>query len=174
MVVPCLTRADSLVCKQATVGLMTALRLRLMPIDATEANRLREKATVIKVADTSPGYPCRQCLLDADIGEELVLVSFDPFTSDSPYRSASPIFLHKNQCSEPRLDKISDQQLRRRLSIRAFDSTEMMSDAQVIDGEDLESVALRLFESTDVAFLHVHNASPGCWALRIERTNSIA
>jgi|ERR1019366_6621895 hypothetical protein len=152
---------------------MTTLQLRLMPIDITEANRLRDRATVVKVADASPGYPCRQCLLDADIGEELVLVSFDPFTYDSPYRSSSPIFLHKNQCREPRLDKISDQQLRRQLSVRAFDNAEMMSDAEVIDGGDLEDVALRLFESSDVAFLHVHNASPGCWALRIERAQSI-
>ena len=153
---------------------MTALRLRLMPIELNEANRLREEATVVQVADTSPGYPCRQCLQDADIGEELVLVSYDPFASDSPYRSASPIYLHKSQCGEPRLDKISEQQLRRQLSIRAFDSAEMMSDAQVIDGKDLERVAVRLFESTDVAFLHVHNVGPGCWALRIERANSIA
>jgi hypothetical protein len=129
---------------------------------------------VVQVADTSPGYPCRQCLQDADIGEELVLVSYDPFASDSPYRSASPIYLHKSQCGEPRLNQISEQQLRRQLSIRAFDSAEMMSDAQVIDGKDLESVAVRLFESTDVAFLHVHNAGPGCWALRIERANNIA
>jgi hypothetical protein len=145
-----------------------------MPIELNEANRLREEATVVQVADTSPGYPCRQCLQDADIGEELVLVSYDPFASDSPYRSASPIYLHKSQCGEPRLNQISEQQLRRQLSIRAFDSAEMMSDAQVIDGKDLESVAVRLFESTDVAFLHVHNAGPGCWALRIERANNIA
>lgn len=105
------------------------------------------------------------------MGEELVLVSYDPFTSTSPYRSASPIYLHKIPCGQPQLNEISEQQLRRQLSVRAYDGAEMMLEAKVIDGHDLESVALRLLESSDVAFLHVHNASPGCWALRIERSN---
>lgn len=46
------------------------------------------------VADASPGYPCRACLCDAEVGEELLLVSHDPFAGPSPYRCASPIFLH--------------------------------------------------------------------------------
>ena len=73
----------------------------ISPIDARTADRLRAAATVVRVADESPGYPCRQCLRDAEVGEELVLVSYDPFEGfgeHSPYRSASPIFLHRDDC----------------------------------------------------------------------------
>ncbi len=71
---------------------------RLHPIDSDAADRLRRGGGPTYVADEKPGYPCRQCLRDAEVGEELVLVSHDPFDQDSPYRSASPIFLHLEPC----------------------------------------------------------------------------
>ena len=121
------------------------------------------------VADSSPGYPCRQCLKDAEVGEVLALVSYDPFTLGSPYRSASPIFLHKDDCGRADVSTIQGQQLRRQLSVRAFDANEMMVNGTLIDGVDLENTAARLLASNEVLFIHVHNASRGCWALRIER-----
>jgi hypothetical protein len=45
----------------------------------------------------------------------------------------------------------------------------MMLAGEVIDGVDLEDTAARLLASNEVAFIHVHNASRGCCALRIER-----
>jgi Protein of unknown function (DUF1203) len=147
--------------------------LLIVPIDSRDANRLREGATVFDVADSSPGYPCRQCLKDAEVGEVLALVSYDPFSLDSPYHSASPIYIHKNDCGEPDVSTIQGQQLRRQLSVRAFDANEMMLAGEVIDGVDLEDAAARLLSSSEVAFIHVHNASRGCWALRIERPATI-
>lgn len=141
----------------------------LLPIDPSEANRLRAGATVFDVADSSPGYPCRQCLKDAEVGEVLALVSYNPFALGSPYRSASPIYLHKEDCGQADVSTIQGQQLRRQLSVRAFDANEMMLAGEVIDGVDLEDTAARLLASNEAAFLHVHNASRGCWALRIER-----
>jgi hypothetical protein len=143
--------------------------LLLLPIDASVAHRLRARATVFDVADSSPGYPCRQCLKDAEVGEVLALVSYDPFILGSPYRSASPIFLHKDDCGQAEISTIQGQQLRRQLSVRAFDANEMMLNGVVIDGVDLEDTAACLLASHEVVFIHVHNASRGCWALRIER-----
>jgi hypothetical protein len=141
----------------------------LLPIDRSAANRLRAGATVFDVAESSPGYPCRQCLKDADVGEVLPLVSYDPFASESPCRSASPIYLHEDDCGQPDVSTIQDQQLRRQLSVRAFDASEMVLEGKVIDGVDLEDTAVRMLASDEVTFIHVHNASRGCWALRIER-----
>ncbi|MCP5031930.1 MAG: DUF1203 domain-containing protein [Actinomycetia bacterium] len=74
---------------------------QIVPISAGDAQRLREAGGEVYLVDAVPGYPCRQCLQDAQIGEELILVSYDPFGSDSPYRSASPIFLHRVECAPP-------------------------------------------------------------------------
>src|SRR2546428_8488251 len=80
------------------VTVVADARFRISPIDPAVADDLRASAGALYVADEDTGYPCRQCLQDAAIGDELVLVSYDPFSGESPYRSASPIFLHRQSC----------------------------------------------------------------------------
>ena len=122
------------------------------------------------IADESPGYPCRACLQDAALGEELLLVSHDPFTGPSPYRGASPIFIHAEGCrGVDHVDEIPEQLARRSLSGRAFDRDEMMIDAAVIDGATLADLLVRLFGDAAVDRIHVHNASRGCWAATVDR-----
>jgi hypothetical protein len=145
----------------------------ITPIDSQVADRLRAVGGEVYVADAKPSYPCRQCLLDAEIGEELILVSYDPFEeseSSSPYRSASPIFLHREPCtpysSQPSLP---EQLTCRTLSVRAFDADEMMLDAAIIEGASLAETIDALLGNTEVHHLHVHNASRGCFAARVQR-----
>jgi DNA segregation ATPase FtsK/SpoIIIE-like protein len=38
------------------------------------------------------------------------------------------------------------------------------------DGKDIEAAIARLFADARAAYLHVHFASPGCYAARIDRT----
>jgi hypothetical protein len=144
----------------------------LSPISSVDADRLRTSDLPVTVVDEFPGYPCRQCLRDADVGDEMILVSHDPFDDDSasPYRSASPIFLHRVDCGTPDADPRLPAQLRRRqLSARAFDEHDMMIDAAILDGEHLEATLQRLFANETVEFVHVHNASRGCYATSVRR-----
>jgi hypothetical protein len=146
------------------------MTFRIEPLPAAVADRLRADAVVVRVADESPGYPCRACLRDAAVGEELVLVSHDPFdgwsaAEASPYRSASPIYLHRRDCSaDVDGDRVPDQLARRRLSVRAFDHAAMMLDGSVIDGADLAVTLDALATRADVDRVFVHNAGPGCFA----------
>ncbi|OHV50451.1 DUF1203 domain-containing protein [Pseudofrankia sp. BMG5.36] len=145
---------------------------RLQPIDPGEADRLRatNPDAPVYTVDAYPGYPCRQCLRDAALGEEVVLVSHDPFTADSPYRSASPIFLHRAPCDPPQDPHALPTQLTgRQLSVRAFDGDAMMTDAAVIAGTDLAATLDRFFAQEACDHVHVHNASRGCWATRVDR-----
>src|SRR5690349_16685618 len=75
--------------------------------------------------------PCRRCLTDIAPGEDAVLLSFDPFTFDSPYRSASPVFVHATECDRYEGHVIPEQQRRRLLSVRSFDVKSMMRDSDV-------------------------------------------
>ena len=116
------------------------------------------------IADAVPGYPCRQCLRDAEIGEEVILVSYDPFRSDTPYRSASPIFLHCADCGGPDdVTSVPQQLARRQLSVRSFDRHEMMIDAAVIDGDELAATMQRFFAEADTR---------GCWATAVARAGA--
>ena len=144
----------------------------LVPIDPAVAEWLRSghpDAPVVVVTET-PGYPCRQCLRDADPGDELVLVSYDPFTVTSPYRSASPIFLHRHACPPPDDRHTVPEQLAvRQVSARAFDAAAMMIDAVIVPGTELAATLDRFFADPATDHVHVHNATRGCWAVRVDR-----
>jgi Protein of unknown function (DUF1203) len=148
----------------------------IQPLAASVANHLRATPQAPRyIADEFPGYPCRECLRDAQVGEELILVSHDPFHTASPYRTASPIFVHLHSCGEDdnpediHTDDVPLQLRRRQLSVRAFDSDEMMIDAKVVDGVDLHTQLETFFELGATSFVDIHNASRGCWAARATR-----
>ena len=89
----------------------------------------------------------------------------------TPYRSASPIFLHTEPCVPPdNLQQLPAQLTERQLSVRSFDPAENMIDAIVIDGHDLHATIERFFTDPESRNIHVHNATRGCWAVTIERT----
>ena len=125
-------------------------------------------------ADESPGYPCRACLRDAAVGDELVLVSHDPFAGwapadVSPYRSASPVFLHRDDCSD-RVDaaRVPLQLTGRTLSVRAYDERAMMRGGQVIDGVELEATLDEIARRGEIDRVFVHFAGPGCFAAAVQ------
>ena len=138
-------------------------------LDPAEADRLRAAGGVNYVADSKPGFPCRQCLRDAEIGDGMLLVSYDPFTASSPYRCASPIFIHSTPCTADGQEGLPVQLTSRTLSVRGFDHAAMMLDAALIEGDDLRKTIETLFDNPAIDHLHVHNASRGCWAARVDR-----
>ena len=121
------------------------------------------------VAD-SP-LPCRRCLRNAEVGDDLVLAPYDPFTVRSPYAGDGPVFVHADGC-EPFASApgaVSEQVSGRVLSVRAYDEDAMMTASTVFKGERFRERAEELLAGADVAFLHVHFAGPGCFAFRVDR-----
>jgi len=57
----------------------------------------------------------------------------------------------------------------RLLSLRAFSTAGMLLDADVSQGAELRGDIERLLGRAEVAYLHVHNARPGCYAARVDR-----
>jgi len=107
--------------------------------------------------------------MDAEVGEEVVLTSYDPFETDSPYRSASPVFVHAYDCTPYAHTVVPDQQRRRLLSVRSFDDRAMMLDSDVVEGAVLDDALERLFKDERASYVHVHNARPGCFAVKVTR-----
>jgi hypothetical protein len=122
------------------------------------------------VADKSPGFPDRIELRDAEPGESLLLLNFTHQPADNPYRASHAIFVLENAAEAYDRTNEVPQVLRSRLiSLRGFDTTDMMVNAEVIDGKSLEEGIARLFAVPEVAYLHAHYATRGCYAARIER-----
>ncbi len=124
-----------------------------------------EKTGIRKsVVDSYPGYPCRVSLEDAQIGEEVYLFNFEHHQTDSPYRSSGPIFIRKNAPpAVPGVNEIPKMLIHRVLSLRAYDQEGMMLDASTLNGSQLRSKLSELFERKEIAYIHVHNAGPGCY-----------
>ena len=145
--------------------------LTVRPLPTPLPSSTPEARTV--VVDEPNAYPCRRCLRDAEPGEAVVLLSYDPFDADAatPYRQPGPIFVHAEPCAYEPSDALPDQLTHRLLSVRAFDDGHLMLSGLVIDGEELRSTAESLLREDGVSYLHVHNAGPGCFAARIERSS---
>lgn len=149
---------------------MPGLALRPLPAPLPDLEPLPPTARSV-VVDEEHSFPCRRCLRDAQPGERVLLLSYDPFAPDavSPYRQPGPIYVHEALCSHEPSDELPDQLTRRVLSVRSFAGDHLMLGGTVVPGSELEETAERLLADDAVSYLHVHNAGPGCFAVRIDR-----
>ncbi len=140
------------------------------PFFAMGAAELSELGARRVVADEAFGFPCRVSLVDADVGDELLLLPFEHLSTRSPYRSSGPLFVRKGArraVLEP--GEIPPYVTRRWMSVRAYDSDDMMVAADICDGSDVRGVIDRFIADRAVAFVHLHNAKRGCFSCRVER-----
>ena len=122
------------------------------------------------VADSKPGYPCRVSLRDAEIGESVLLMNYEHQPAATPFRSSHAIFVREWASeAKPGEDEVPDFLRERLLSVRAFDCSGMMVDADIVDGPQLERLIDRMFANVAVSYLHLHNAKLGCYAALVER-----
>ena len=122
------------------------------------------------IADEKPGFPCRVSLVDAEVGETVLLLPFTHHDVCSPYRASGPIFVRKDaRTATPGVGEVPALLAQRLLSVRAYDKAAMMVGSEVIEGTELESAIRRLFGDDCVSYLHVHNARPGCYNCRVVR-----
>ena len=122
------------------------------------------------VADSKPGFPCRVTLQDAEPGERVILVPFQHQSVGSPYQACGPVFVREAAVDTAVIANMVPDLLRTRLlSLRAYDAHDLMIDADVIDGREVEDAIRRLFGDERTRYLHVHFARPGCYACRVDR-----
>ncbi len=124
-----------------------------------------------QVADRRPGFPCRVSLQDAEPGETLLLLNYEHLPVASPYRARHAIYVRENaRTAKPAVNEIPQVLRTRLLSLRAYDHSGMMVEADVVHGSDVEPGDRTDPLEENVDFIHVHNAKPGCFAARIDRT----
>ena len=120
--------------------------------------------------DEQPGFPCRVSLMDAPVGERVILTHFQHHDANSPYQSAGPIFVREvAETASPEVNEIPLMFHHRLLSVRAYDETAMMKAAKVVEGKALEETIRNFFANEAVSYLHIHNAAPGCFNCMVQR-----
>lgn len=122
------------------------------------------------VVDSDPGYPDRIELRDAEIGNTVLLLNHVCQDADTPYRASHAIFVREGATQQYDAVGLVPASMRiRLLSLRAYDESGMMLDADVVEGMAIETVIARLFDNPAVNYIHVHHARRGCYAGRIDR-----
>ena len=140
------------------------------PLFGLPDEELRARGVRRVTADRTPGFPCRVSLQDAEVGETLLLLSYEHQPASSPYRSRHAIFVREGATeAHPAPGEVPEVLRRRLLSVRAFDAEGMMIDADVVSGEELEAVIESMLLRPEALYLHLHNAKPGCYAARVDR-----
>jgi len=117
-----------------------------------------------------PSFPCRVSLTDRDIGEKVLLLNHVSHDVANPYRASHAIFVTEavEEAAEY-VDEVPPVFGPRVLSLRGFDKDGMMADAVLSQPGDADAAIRRLFEKPEIATIHAHNATRGCFAAKIER-----
>ncbi len=131
---------------------------------------LAQHNAVRMTAQSKPGAPCRITLEDAEVDETLILVNHISHDVANPYRATHAIFVREiaTEAAEY-VDEVPPVFTTRVLSMRAFDDYGMMVDALITQPGEAEQGIRTLFDSPDVAYIHAHNATRGCFAAKVER-----
>jgi hypothetical protein len=133
------------------------------PLFALDDTELAAHGAVRRIADASPGYPCRVSLRDAEPGETLVLVHYEHHAAASPFRASHAVYVREHAVPAAlAVDEVPAMLRSRLLSLRAFDAAGMLLEADVVDGRELEPVLDRMVRAG--AYVHIHFAKPGCYA----------
>jgi uncharacterized protein DUF1203 len=139
------------------------------PLFAMDDAELAARRAVRTVADSKPGFPCRVTLDDAEPDMPVLLLNYEHLPVDSPYRASHAIYVSAATQPFDAVNVVPPALRSRLLSVRAFDGSGMMVDADIADGKDLEALVARLFSSGEARYLHAHFARRGCFAARIDR-----
>lgn len=143
--------------------------LPFRPLFAMHDDRLRKLGARRVLAD-DPRMPCRVSMEHARIGEELLLLNFEHQPANTPYRATHAIYVRKAaDKAYDAVDVVPEVLRSRLLAIRAFDSQDMMIDAEVCEGTEASELFERFLAEPRTSYLHVHNAKRGCYAARVER-----
>jgi len=122
------------------------------------------------------GEPCRDVLRRANVGEELILASYCPFSKAGPYKEYGAVFVLANQANESvnydkfplSTDSINDY-FGEILVLRAYDKKESIFDARIVTPANAEQTIGEFFQQAQVDFIIARFAAYGCYSLRLDR-----
>jgi hypothetical protein len=133
-------------------------------------SELEAAGACLKKVDQKPGFPCRVSLVDAEVGETVLLTHFTHHDVASPYRGSGAIYIRRGAATTaPAVNEIPFMFTHRLLSVRGYDTRGMLLDTGVVEGSELADLIEQLFSNNRVNYLHIHNAGPGCFNCSVVR-----
>jgi len=127
-------------------------------------------ATVVDAGDAG-GTPLRCCLREAQVGERVALIAYQPATIGGPYAEVGPVFIHAEACAGYAApDRYPDDFRRRRQLLRAYGGDGVIVDAAIAeDGAAAEERCAAFLARPEVAYIHSRNVLHGCYMFTVRR-----
>jgi hypothetical protein len=135
------------------------------------SDEVLEEMSILKmIVDEKPGYPCRVTLEDAEIGEEVLLLSFEYHETQSPYKASGPIFIRKNsEKVSLKENEIPEMLFQRQQTLRMYDNNGIMIDAKSPKSINIRKEIELGFSNINVSYIQIHNTNPGCYNCQVNR-----
>ena len=128
------------------------------------------KLGIVRMTVTDPTFPCRVSLTDRAIGESVLLLNHVSHDVANPYRTTHAIFVTEtDQAAAEFIDEVPPVFETRTLSLRGFDKDGMMAEAILTQPGGADAGIRKLFANPEIATIHAHNATRGCFSAKIER-----
>jgi hypothetical protein len=157
---------------------MTQYRTLAIPTHVANAARSTGKAPgyehpVHSMVATGYG-PCRHCLSEFEVGtDNRTLFTYDPF-ADTSLPLPGPVYIHAESCPRyPESAPFPSKLKRYKSRITGYDSNQTMRGRVVAKGSAIDDAIDGLLADPEVSFLHVRNATAGCFTLTIERAHGV-
>jgi Protein of unknown function (DUF1203) len=150
---------------------------RVLPLDPApfqhlfglDDDALAAQAVETVIVDECPGFPCRIGLRDPEPGRRMLLLNYEHQPAATPYRARHAIFIEDGaRSTAPWINRIDDYLGTRLLSVRAFDTSHHMRDADVCAGRDAAALFRKMLTAPGTDYLQVHTARRGCYLARVE------
>lgn len=154
--------------------------LRINAIDPRRLEVIRsagkdEHGNDFAVRSAEGWEPLRCCLRDAGAGESIALVSYSPFTVQSPWTEVGPVFVHAEACDrdQPPSELPAGMRTGPRVLRTYYDDETLDYDdiTFVAEGEDLEPALRDLLTRPQVAAVHVRASLSQCFLYEVRRAN---
>ena len=125
---------------------------------------------IVRMTVDSLTFPCRVSLTDRALGETVLLLNHVSHDVANPYRASHAIFVTEG-AEDPAeyVDEVPPVFKTRMLSLRGFDRDGMMAEAMLTRPGEADAGIRKLFANPEIATIHAHNATRGCFSARIER-----
>ena len=115
--------------------------------------------------------PCRQCLRTFDVGKEnRILFTYNPFDGLDPYPSPGPIFVHETPCATYSPQNEFPESLRSLpLVFEGYAKDRWLTSREKANDGGAEAAIARIFEQSEVEYIHVRHGEAGCFIAHINR-----
>jgi hypothetical protein len=153
--------------------------IRVVAISTALAESVRKKGKdpqfgfPVYTAPAGGGLPCRHCLdWIVEGSERAALFTLDPFAGFEKLPLPGPVYIHADGCDRyPEDGGIPARLMTSPRTLNAYGHGRRLVAQEYVESGNAEATIERLFQRSDVAYVHVRSTMAGCYTFRLERVN---